>query len=245
MLFQDVAMNKRLFILVAAGAALWGLWKYGRNVLGSWSPQKRGPETVDSVLLKVRTDALSRLKPHLERAGFSELPSELILVGLKEERLLEVYARKSGHFVLLKSYPFTAFSGRLGPKLQEGDRQIPEGIYKIEYLNPNSSYYLSMKISYPNAFDLQKSRFSDPKELGGDIFIHGKAVTIGCIPVGDLAMEELFLLVAKAMEREVKVIISPRDFRANPEFPEIDGIDWEQELYENVKRELALLNGVR
>lgn len=154
---------------------------------------------------------------------------------------MEVYARKAGNFVLLKSYPFTAFSGRLGPKLKEGDRQIPEGIYKIEYLNPNSAYYLSMKVSYPNAFDLQKSRFTDPKELGGDIFIHGKAVTIGCIPVGDPAIEELFLLVGKAMEREVKVIVSPRYFRVNAEFPEIEGIDWEQELYENVRRELALL----
>lgn len=221
---------------------MWGLWKYGRNLLTPWRPLKRSAETVDSVLRKVQPDAMTRLKPYLERAGFSELPSELVLVGLKEERQLEVYARKAGNFVLLKSYPFTAFSGRLGPKLKEGDRQIPEGIYKIEYLNPNSAYYLSMKVSYPNAFDLQKSRFTDPKELGGDIFIHGKAVTIGCIPVGDPAIEELFLLVGKAMEREVKVIISPRDFRVNAEFPEIEGIDWEQELYENVRRELAMLN---
>lgn len=221
---------------------MWGLWKYGRNLLTPWRPLKRSAETVDSVLRKVQPDAMTRLKPYLERAGFSELPSELVLVGLKEERQLEVYARKAGNFVLLKSYPFTAFSGRLGPKLKEGDRQIPEGIYKIEYLNPNSAYYLSMKVSYPNAFDLQKSRFTDPKELGGDIFIHGKAVTIGCIPVGDPAIEELFLLVGKAMDREVKVIISPRDFRVNAEFPEIEGIDWEQELYENVRGELALLD---
>lgn len=227
---------------MAAGAVLWGLWKYGRNLLTPWRPLKRSAETVDSVLRKVQPDAMTRLKPYLERAGFSELPSELVLVGLKEERQLEVYARKAGNFVLLKSYPFTAFSGRLGPKLKEGDRQIPEGIYKIEYLNPNSAYYLSMKVSYPNAFDLQKSRFTDPKELGGDIFIHGKAVTIGCIPVGDPAIEELFLLVGKAMDREVKVIISPRDFRVNAEFPEIEGIDWEQELYENVRGELALLD---
>lgn len=235
-------MIKWLFVIVAAGAVLWGLWKYGRSLLTPLRPLKRSVETVDSVLHKVQPGAMSRLKPYLERAGFEELPSELVLVGLKEERQLEVYARKAGNFVLLKSYPFTAFSGRLGPKLKEGDRQIPEGIYKIEYLNPNSAYYLSMKVSYPNAFDLQKSRFTDPKELGGDIFIHGKAVTIGCIPVGDPAIEELFLLVGKAMEREVKVIISPRDFRVNAEFPEIEGIDWEQELYENVRRELALLD---
>jgi len=236
----DGTVIKGLLVIMAAGAALWGLWKYGRS--SSSSALKRGTETVDSVLHKVQPAALSRLKPHLAQAGFSALPSELVLVGLKEEQQLEVYARRNGEFVWLKSYPFTAFSGRLGPKLQEGDRQIPEGIYNIEYLNPNSAYYLSMKISYPNAFDLQKTRFSDLKELGGDIFIHGKAVTIGCIPVGDPAIEELFLLVGNALERGVKVIISPRDFRVNPEFPKIEGIDWEEELYENVRRELERLN---
>lgn len=238
-------MNKRHFLILAASAALWALWKFGRDLyLPLLRPGGRA-ETVASVGEKTEAAVMARLKPHLKRAGFVELPSELILVGLKEEQQLEVYARRDEEFIWLKSYPFTAFSGRLGPKLQEGDRQIPEGIYKIEYLNPNSAYYLSMKISYPNAFDLQKTRFTDPKELGGDIFIHGKAVTIGCIPVGDPAIEELFLLVGKAMEREVKVIISPRDFRVNPEFPEIEGIDWETELYENVKKELALLDGSR
>ena len=77
--------------------------------------------------------------------------------------------------------------------------------------------------------------------MGGDIFIHGKAVTIGCIPIGDEAIEEVFLLTKKAMNNDIKVIISPRDFRVNPNFPEIEGIDWENQLYEIIKNELKTL----
>jgi len=59
---------------------------------------------------------------------------------------------------MIKSYPFTGFSGGLGPKLREGDGQIPEGVYAIEYLNPNSQFHLSVKLDYPNVFDKAKGR---------------------------------------------------------------------------------------
>ena len=77
--------------------------------------------------------------------------------------------------------------------------------------------------------------------MGGDIFIHGKSATIGCIPIGDEAIEEVFLLAHKAMNNDIKVIISPRDFRVNSNFPEIDKIDWENELYELINNELKTL----
>jgi murein L,D-transpeptidase YafK len=70
-------------------------------------------------------------------------------------------------------------SGKAGPKLREGDGQVPEGIYRIDGLNPNSSYHLSLKLNYPNDFDLEQARTEGRTELGGDIFIHGKAVSIG------------------------------------------------------------------
>ena len=88
----------------------------------------------------------------------------------------------------MRTFPFQGFSGTLGPKLREGDGQIPEGLYRIEYLNPNSSYHLSLKIDYPNAFDREKGRSDGRERLGYDIFIHGKSVTVGCIPIGDEAI---------------------------------------------------------
>ena len=77
--------------------------------------------------------------------------------------------------------------------------------------------------------------------MGGDIFIHGKASTVGCIPIGDVAMEELFIMACKAGIQKVKVIISPRDFRREAAFSDIQTIDWAEELYGGIKKELAAL----
>lgn len=195
-------------------------------------------ETRASVKVKVEQNVHQRLRPYMDRLSLKELPVNLVLVGLKEEQILEVHVVKEHTIELLKKYPFTGFSGELGPKLKQGDLQIPEGIYNIEYLNPNSSYYLSMKISYPNSFDISKSSLSSVGQMGGDIFIHGKSMTVGCIPIGDEAIEELFLLVDHALNSGVKVIISPRDFREGKAYPKINHIDWEDELYELIEKEL-------
>lgn len=201
-----------------------------------------GKETVQSVIEKIEKGAWARLEPSMSEGGFKEdYPKEIILVAFKEEQVLEVYANDYAGIKLIKKYPFTSFSGALGPKLSEGDKQIPEGIYYVEYLNPNSSYYLSIKVNYPNEFDKSKTKFSDLKKMGGDIFIHGKAASIGCIPIGDEAIEEVFLMVQKSIKNRVKVIISPRDFRMNSEFPKIEKIDWEVELYEGIAKELNTL----
>lgn len=202
---------------------------------------EREIEATDSSIPLEALSPMERLKPNLERIGLVELPKKIQFLAFKEEGILEVYAKIDGEFRLLIVYPFTGFSGGLGPKLKQGDKQIPEGIYKIEYLNPNSSFHLSMKVSYPNKFDISKSKFQNVKALGGDIFIHGKAVTIGCIPIGDEAIEELFLLAKNALDQEIKVIMAPRDFRENPSFPEVKRINWEQELYTLIKEELMLV----
>ena len=122
--------------------------------------------------------------------------------------------------------------------MREGDGQIPEGIYRVEYLNPNSSYHLSLKIDSPNAFDREKGRADGRERLGYDIFLHGKSVTVGCIPIGDEAIEELFTLVAQISPAKVAVIISPWDFRERDDEPEVDEISWEGELYEEVRSAL-------
>lgn len=202
-----------------------------------------GKETVESRIADIQENVWSRLEKDLGIAGYKmDYPKEIILAAFKEERILQVYSKDYSGIKLIKEYPFTAFSGKIGPKLKEGDRQIPEGIYNVEYLNPNSSFYLSIKVSYPNEFDKSKTKLTNISEMGGDIFIHGKSATIGCIPIGDEAIEEVFLLTKKAINNKVKVIISPRDFRENPAYPKIDGIDWENELYEIINNELKTLS---
>jgi murein L,D-transpeptidase YafK len=197
----------------------------------------RGMETVESVRQKYEASVSARLSDALKSAGFSGFPDSLLLLAFKEEALLEVYGYREG-WRLIKTYPFTASSGGLGPKLREGDRQIPEGIYQIGYLNPNSSYHLSLQINYPNESDRTRASAEGRTSPGKDIFIHGKQVSIGCIALGDPAIEEVFLLGAHAFPKGIRVIISPRDFRKNPQFPEIPSVSWAEQLYSQIREAL-------
>jgi murein L,D-transpeptidase YafK len=96
---------------------------------------------------------------------------------------------------LLRIYDFCSTSGTLGPKRREGDLQIPEGIYYINHFNPLSNFHLSLGINYPNASDKILSNKQHP---GGAIYIHGNCVTIGCIPITDDKIKELYILAVDA-----------------------------------------------
>jgi len=197
-------------------------------------------ESISSILQKVEARVFVKFDPILKAFGINKYPTQLLLIAFKAEQILEMYAVFNNATILIESYPFTGFSGTIGPKLKNGDKQIPEGIYSVEYLNPNSKFYLSMKINYPNDFDREKARLDGRVDLGGDIFIHGKDKTTGCIPVGDEAMAEIFVLVSKLDLDKVKVIICPHDFRKNEKYPVIPQINWSEELYDKLKKELSL-----
>ena len=156
-----------------------------------------------------RITAIEAKKPLLKQVAKSA-GGQLRLLVFKAERRLEVHAPG---WVAPRVYPMTGFSGTLGPKLKEGDGQIPEGIYGIEYLNPNSSYYLSLKVSYPNATDRARALADKRTNLGGDIMIHGKNVTIGCVPISDDAIEDVFYLANAVGIKNVSVVIAPYDLR--------------------------------
>lgn len=134
--------------------------------------------------------------------GIVNEPFELYLRAFKEEGELEVWSRKEGksEFHLLKNYSICAKSGTAGPKRKQGDKQVPEGFYHIDRFNPMSQYHLSLGVNYPNPSDLKRS---DAKRPGGDIFIHGKCVTIGCLPMTDDYIEELYLLCVEAKDRGI------------------------------------------
>jgi len=121
----------------------------------------------------------------------------LFIRAFKKEQKLEVWVREADKdaYTLLHTYDFCAVSGTLGPKRKEGDYQIPEGIYSINHFNPLSNFYLSLGINYPNASD---RILSDPKTPGGSIYIHGNCVTIGCIPLTDDKIKELYVLAVQA-----------------------------------------------
>ena len=202
-----------LYVGLSIGVAMKGMSVSDLYAIGKCAVEARASR--HSVADRVA--AIVAKKPQLK--SLAEAASgKLRIFVFKNERRLEVHA--SG-WKTPRVYPMTGFSGTLGPKLKEGDGQIPEGVYGIEYLNPNSSYYLSMKVSYPNAADRRRAKADGRTNLGGDIMIHGKNVTIGCIPIGDDAIEDVFYLVNAVGIRNVTVIIAPYDMRSGRK-PEVE-----------------------
>lgn len=136
---------------------------------------------------------------------------EVLLRIFKHEKELELWAKNKNAelFKLIKTYPICERSGDLGPKRKAGDMQTPEGFYFINRFNPASNFYLSLGVNYPNKSD---KYFSAGANTGGDIFIHGNCVTIGCIPITDDLIKELYLFCIEAYnggEMQIPVYIFP------------------------------------
>jgi murein L,D-transpeptidase YafK len=125
-------------------------------------------------------------------------PANYIYIrSFKYDSQLEVWVKDQikDAFKLFKTYKVCALAGSLGPKRLEGDYQVPEGFYYINEFNPRSQYYLSLGINYPNVSD---KILSDSLRPGSGIYIHGSCVTVGCIPVTDQQIDELYILAAHA-----------------------------------------------
>ena len=182
-----------------------------------------------------------RLKPYFDKAVGSYPPQRATLLALKSERIMQIYATDpKGAYHFVRSYPILAASGDLGPKLQEGDNQVPEGIYPIESLNPNSAYHLSLRVGYPNDFDRLQSAKEGRRNLGGDIMIHGDSVSIGCLAMGDEVAEDLFVLAADTGPTNLTLIITPVDFRKGKSVFKLAQLPaWSELLYSQIKTNLA------
>ncbi len=160
------------------------------------------------------------LKKQFIAAKISFPPKQIYLRSFKYDSELEVWVRNevSDSFKLFKTYKVCALSGSLGPKRIEGDFQVPEGFYHINEFKPNSSYHLSLGINYPNASD---EILSDSIKPGGDIYVHGGCVTVGCIPVKDNQIEELYLLASYAKDKGqdfIPVHIFPVNYNSTRSF---------------------------
>jgi murein L,D-transpeptidase YafK len=142
--------------------------------------------------------------------GMNYPPVGILIRVFKAEQELEVWAKAAdGMLVRVHTFGVCASSGTLGPKRRQGDLQVPEGFYHIDRFNPTSAYYLSLGINYPNASD---RILTDSRDPGGDIFIHGACVTIGCVPLTDAGIKELYwlaVLARNAGQRQIPVYIFP------------------------------------
>lgn len=136
------------------------------------------------------------LERKMERLGMTE-GSPILIRLFKEESAVEVWKQdRSGRYKLLTEYEICAWSGKLGPKVKEGDRQAPEGFYNVSrgLMNPRSSYHLAFNIGFPNAYDRSLGR------TGSNIMVHGDCSSRGCFAIGDQNVEEIYALAREAFE---------------------------------------------
>lgn len=157
--------------------------------------QRQFPKVVNA--MKLKEDSLRK---QLAAIHISWPVKQMYVRSFKYDSQLEVWVRnhKNEPFKLFKTYKVCALSGALGPKRIEGDYQVPEGFYYINEFNPRSSYHMSLGLNYPNASDLL---LSDSLKPGNDIFIHGSCVTVGCIPIQNNQIEEVYLLASYAHDQ--------------------------------------------
>ncbi|GHT96540.1 hypothetical protein AGMMS49545_21770 [Betaproteobacteria bacterium] len=156
-------------------------------------------------------DKADIVRRNLRDHALSENDLNILISVYKDERRLEIHAKRARatKFKKVAEYALCRLSGKLGPKRKQGDRQVPEGFYHINRFNPESSYYLSLGINYPNSADRKKSTATDP---GGDIFIHGDCVSVGCLPMTDDKIKEIYLYAVHAKnsgQTEIPVYIFP------------------------------------
>jgi len=149
---------------------------------------------------RVRTASKEKdgvLRQRFREKGLAYPPRAILLRAFKQEGLLELWAADAEDrpFVLVHEYRICTSSGTLGPKRRFGDEQVPEGFYELDWFNPQSNFFLSLHISYPNASDRILGSHQNP---GGDIFLHGNCASIGCIPITDDGIKEVYWLAVQA-----------------------------------------------
>jgi len=215
------------------------------NRINNYNPGYKLPNQsdVDDVVQTYGNQVARKLNYYFTKAKVSYPPQAITLVALKQEMKMELWAKDNAGFRFIRDYHIMAASGYAGPKLRQGDRQVPEGIYRITQLNPNSNYHLSMKINYPNELDLLHAQQEQRTNVGGDIFIHGKSISVGCLAMGDEPIEELFVLAAQVGVDNVKVVIAPHDPRTFPLKIESENLPaWTPTLYSAISHEIEALS---
>lgn len=223
-------------LLIAVAAVVW-LFR------GRPRPLPPKPRTVEDVMAAIGPDADARLRPYFQKAGVVYPPPKLAVLAFKREKRVEIYgAGEEGEFRFVREYPILGASGTDGRKRREGDRQVPEGFYRVELLNPNSLYHLSLRVDYPNSEDLALARAEgrELSTLGGDIMIHGGSGSSGCLAMGDEAAEDFFVLAKRTGLDRIELVFCPWDLREqNAPAPAGD------DLYQRLEKSLRRFSGNR
>lgn len=207
----------------------------------SMAPKLNWDKAVDHAIIKYGLRTEPELIRFFSNTKVAYPPKDVALLAFKKERHVELWAKDDNQgWRFIHRYPLTAFSGRLGPKLKENDGQIPEGIYRLTTFNPFSSMHLSMMINYPNEFDRIQASKDGRKKLGNNIFLHGKSLSVGCLAIGDRAIDQLFLLARRVGLSHMKVIIAPNDLRvAKPATTNFAQPHWLPDLYKQIASALS------
>ena len=191
-LSQPDSVPQRAACYAGAGTA-----RFRRSGAGSADYDLTGPQRVEAA----RKSKLATLKAMLKARGLSWPPRQVFLRGYKKEGVLEVWAsnKPRGALTHLATYEICYASGGPGPKTRQGDSQVPEGFYRLDYYKRDSSYFLAARINYPNLRDRRLGH------TGGAIMIHGACVSIGCVSMGDEGIQEIWLL-ARAAHRAGRAV---------------------------------------
>lgn len=147
--------------------------------------------------IKVAKNLTPKLKKEYQAKGLT-WGNEVYLRVFKKENQLEMWVKKGGKFSLFKTYKVCYYSGGLGTKTKQGDGKSPEGFYFVKpaQLNPFSKYHLAFNIGYPNAYERQKGY------TGSALMVHGECVSIGCYAMGNKNIEEIYTVLASALEHK-------------------------------------------
>lgn len=192
---------RRLLLLAILAAAGVLAWVYPRPVLSLYEEARLFVRDQHRAIHRAMgwplpgTPDLDALESRLAAKGL-RLGLPIFMRIIKRDSELELWMKRGSRFVLFETYPICYWSGRLGPKMREGDAQAPEGFYTVSrgQLNPNSQYYRSFDLAYPNAFDRAHGR------TGSHLMVHGDCVSRGCYAMTDAVMGEIWRIVSAALD---------------------------------------------
>lgn len=198
-------------------------------------------QSTDKVLAYYGPTVRKKIKPLFAAKNVTYPPPAMTWIALKEEKQLLLFAKdKTGKYQQVLSYPIIGTSGVAGPKLKEGDKQIPEGFYKIAGFRPNLVAHIGMDVNYPNATDRAHALAAKRRNLGCDILIHGSKWSTGCLAMGNEPIEEMFVLADDVGAKNISLIFAPCnlvhaapavDFKKQPA--------WLRDLYRELRTEMA------
>ncbi len=198
-------------------------------------------QSTDRVLNYYGPAVRAKLKPLFAAQQIAYPPQSMTWIALKEEKQLLLFAKnKSGTYKQILSYPIIGTSGVAGPKLKEGDKQVPEGFYKIAGFRPNLVAHIGMDINYPNDSDRRHAQAEKRRNLGCDILIHGSKWSTGCLAMGNEPIEEMFVLAHDVGAKNIALLFAPCNLlQAKPAVDFNKQPAWLRDLYRELRTEMA------